>query len=35
MIEPEVAFCDLEGNMDLAEETVKYLIRDIRTNCPG
>jgi asparaginyl-tRNA synthetase len=34
MIEPEVAFCDLEGNMDLAEATVKYLIHDIRTHCP-
>jgi asparaginyl-tRNA synthetase len=33
MIEPEVAFCDLAGNMDLAEEFVKYLIRDIRTHC--
>ena len=30
MIEPEMAFCDLQGNMDLAEEIVKYLIRDIR-----
>ena len=27
MIEPEMAFCDLKGNMDLAEEFVKYLIR--------
>jgi asparaginyl-tRNA synthetase len=34
MIEPEMAFCDLEGNMDVAEEIVKYLIRDIRENCP-
>src|SRR5215475_7192633 len=34
MIEPEMAFCDLTGNMDLAEEIVKYLIRDIRENCP-
>lgn len=34
MIEPEVAFCDLNGNMDLAEETVKYLIRDVREHCP-
>ena len=34
MIEPEMAFCDLNGNMDLAEELVKYLIRDIRENCP-
>jgi len=33
MIEPEMAFTDLRGNMDLAEETVKYLIRDIKTNC--
>jgi asparaginyl-tRNA synthetase len=33
MIEPEQAFCDLQGNMDLAEEFVKYLIRDIRTHC--
>src|SRR3954454_7280345 len=34
MIEPEMAFTDLEGNMNLAEEIVKYLIRDIRSNCP-
>ncbi|HEY6207337.1 MAG TPA: asparagine--tRNA ligase [Chthoniobacterales bacterium] len=33
MIEPEMAFCDLQGNMDLAEELVKYLIRDVRENC--
>jgi asparaginyl-tRNA synthetase len=33
MIEPEMAFCDLTGNMDLAEEIVKYLIRDIRAHC--
>ena len=33
MIEPEVAFCDLEGDMSLAEEFVKYLIRDARTHC--
>ncbi len=33
MIEPEVAFCDLEGDMALAEEFVKYLIRDARTHC--
>lgn len=25
MIEPEIAFCDLEGDMDLAEALVKYL----------
>ena len=34
MIEPEMAFCDLNGNMDLAEEIVKYLIVDVRKNCP-
>ncbi len=34
MIEPEMAFCDLKGNMDLAEEIVKYLIVDLRENCP-
>ena len=33
MIEPEMAFCDLQGNMDLAEEFVKHLIRDVRTHC--
>lgn len=33
MIEPEMAFCDLQGDMDLAEEMVKYLVRDIRENC--
>lgn len=34
MIEPEIAFCDLNGDMDLAEELVKSLVRDIRENCP-
>jgi len=34
MIEPEMAFCDLQGDMDLAEELVQYLVRDIRKNCP-
>jgi asparaginyl-tRNA synthetase len=33
MIEPEIAFCDLNGNMDLAEEFVKYLIRDVKEHC--
>src|SRR5438270_1918139 len=35
MIELEMAFCDLNGDMDLAEEIVKYLVRDIRENCPN
>src|SRR3989441_3720492 len=34
MIEPEMAFCDLNGDMDLAEEFVKYLIADARKHCP-
>jgi asparaginyl-tRNA synthetase len=34
MIEPEMAFCNLEGDMDLAEELVKYLVRAIRDHCP-
>src|SRR5947207_3539914 len=33
MIEPEMAFCDLNVNMDLAEEMVKDLIVDIRKHC--
>jgi asparaginyl-tRNA synthetase len=34
MIEPEMAFCDLTGNMDLAEEFVKYLVADAKEYCP-
>jgi asparaginyl-tRNA synthetase len=34
MIEPEMAFCDLNGTMDLAEEIVKHLILDVRKHCP-
>jgi asparaginyl-tRNA synthetase len=34
MIEPEMAFCDLNGNIDLAEEIVKHLILDVRKHCP-
>lgn len=32
MIEPEMAFCDLEGDMDLAEALVKYLVREALEN---
>jgi asparaginyl-tRNA synthetase len=35
MIEPEMAFCDLEGNMDLAEEFTKYLVDDALSNNEG
>jgi asparaginyl-tRNA synthetase len=33
MIEPEMAFVELEGNMDLAEEMLKYLIAYALENC--
>ncbi|MBB23812.1 MAG: asparagine--tRNA ligase [Roseibacillus sp.] len=33
MIEPEMAYCDLTGDMDLAEEMIKYLVNDIIDNC--
>src|SRR4028119_2108970 len=32
MIEPEMAFCDLEDNMNLAEEFIRYIIRYVMTN---
>ena len=34
MCEPEMAFCDLQGEMDIVEELVKYLINDVLENCP-
>jgi asparaginyl-tRNA synthetase len=34
MVEPEMAFCDLEGDMDLAEEMLHYLVADILSACP-
>jgi asparaginyl-tRNA synthetase len=33
MIEPEMAFCDLQSNMQIAEEMLKYLLNDAMTNC--
>lgn len=33
MIEPEVAFCELGGNMDLAEDFIKYVLTYIRKEC--
>ncbi len=32
MVEPEIAFCDLEGDMDLAESFVKTVIKDVLEN---
>ncbi|WOD39044.1 asparagine--tRNA ligase [Nodosilinea sp. E11] len=34
MVEPEMAFCDLTGNMDLAEEFLKYIFHSVLEQCP-
>jgi len=33
MIEPEIAFCDLDGNMDLAEDFIKYVLNYALEHC--
>jgi asparaginyl-tRNA synthetase len=33
MVEPEMAFCDLAGNMKVAEEMLKYLLRLVLAEC--
>jgi len=33
MIEPEMSFCDINGNMDLAENFLKYVLRYVLENC--
>ncbi|HIY78150.1 MAG TPA: asparagine--tRNA ligase [Candidatus Borkfalkia excrementavium] len=35
MIEPEMSFCDLEGDMDVAEAMVKAIIRHVMKTCPA
>ena len=34
MIEPEMAFCDLEGDMNVAEAMIKYVINTVLERCP-
>ena len=34
MIEPEMAFCDLAGDMDVAEAMIKYIIKSVLEKCP-
>ncbi len=34
MIEPEIAFCDLEGDMDVMEGMLKYVVKYVLDNCP-
>jgi asparaginyl-tRNA synthetase len=33
MVEPEMAFCDLDGNMDLGEEMIRYLVEFALEEC--
>jgi len=33
MIEPEIAFCDLEGLMDIEEDFLKYIIKYVMEKC--
>lgn len=33
MIEPEMAFCNLEGNMDLAEDFIKFVFKQVFEQC--
>ena len=35
MIEPEMAFCDLRGDMDVAEAMTKHVIRHVMKTCPA
>ncbi|MBP0017363.1 MAG: asparagine--tRNA ligase [Cyanobacteria bacterium SBLK] len=34
MVEPEMAFCNLQGNMDLAEEFLKFIFKYVLDTCP-
>lgn len=34
MIEPEMSFCDIRGNMDVAEEFIKYILNAVLKECP-
>jgi asparaginyl-tRNA synthetase len=34
MVEPEMAFCDLQGDMDLAEAFLKYIFKHVLETCP-
>ena len=33
MIEPEIAFCDLNGDMEIMEEMLKYVVKYVLDNC--
>ena len=33
MIEPEISFCDLEGDMDIMEDMLKFVVKYVLDNC--
>ena len=33
MIEPEISFCDLEGDMDIMEDMLKFVVQYVLDNC--
>ena len=33
MIEPEIAFCDLNGDMDIMEDMLRYVVKYVLDNC--
>ncbi|MCI8460558.1 MAG: asparagine--tRNA ligase [Bacilli bacterium] len=35
MIEPEIAFCDLEGDMDIMEDMLKFIVNYVLEKCPN
>lgn len=35
MVEPEMAFCDIFGNMEVAESFIKYLLKTVVEKCPN
>lgn len=35
MIEPEIAFCDLNMDMDIMEDMLKYVVKYVLDNCPN
>ena len=35
MVEPEMAFCDLQGDIETAEEFIRFVVKDILERCPA
>ena len=35
MVEPEIAFCDLNMDMDIMEDMLKYVVKYVLDNCPN